>query len=91
MIPAKAQELLNKQSDIQNKLSECGAIIGKARKGSMGLTLAEDKTPEWTEAKRLYAIYWEAYRSVNQQLNKIRKATGYKNINGKRVTIYQYQ
>lgn len=90
-VPEYAQQLLNKQFVIEIKLSECEAIINKAGDGAMGLTLDADKTPEWKEAKRLYAIYWNAYRRINQQLNRIRKAIGYDAVNGKRVTIYQYK
>jgi hypothetical protein len=89
-IPEYAQQLLDKQSDIEAKLSSLEPIIGKARKNAMGITLDADKTPEWREAKRLYAIYWDQYRAVNQQLNKIRKAKGFEAVNGKRVTVYQY-
>lgn len=90
-IPIQAQQLLDKQADIEGKLCECEAIIGKRGMGAMGLTLDSDKTPEWKEAKRLYAIYWDQYRAVNQELNKIRKAKGFEAANGKRITIYQYK
>lgn len=55
-----------------------------------GLTLDADRTPEWHNAKKMYSIYWDAYRRVNKQLSKVRKAIGHEAINGKRVTIYQY-
>lgn len=91
IIPQLAQQLLSQQSSIEIKLDELHAIISKAQRGPMGMTIAEAKTTEWKEAKRLHSIYWDAYRSVNTKLNKIRKAVGYEAINGKRVTIYQYK
>lgn len=90
-ISLHAQQLIDKQAEIDAKLDELHNIITKAGRGPMGLTLDADKTPEWREAKRMYAIYWDAYRNVNQQLNKIRKAVGYEAVNGKRVVIYQYK
>lgn len=90
-IPFYAQQLLDEQARIEKKLDELHTLISKAGRSPMGLTIDADKTPEWKEAKRLYAIYWGGYRNVNQKLNKIRKAVGYEAVNGKRVTIYQYK
>ncbi len=90
-IPEYAQQLLDEQVYIEKKLSECENIIKEAPKGTMGLTLDSAKTPEWKEAKGLYARYWDRYRLINQRLNKVRQAVGYEVVNGKRVTIYQYK
>lgn len=86
-----AQLLINEQQFIDSKLDEYGAIISKARTGAMGLTLDEDKTPEWREAKRLYSIWWAKYQTVNKSLSKLRKPSDYIIINGKRVIIYKYK
>jgi hypothetical protein len=90
-IPPEAQQLLSHQSAIEVKLSELEAIINKAERGPMGMTIDAAKTPEWKEAKHMHSIYWAAYREVNAKLSKIRKAVGYEAINGKRVTVYQYK
>lgn len=86
-----AKTLLNTRSLIETKLTECEAILGKARKGDMGLTLAEDKTPEWNKAKNDHAVWFEKYRQVNSLLSKIRKADGYVAVAGKRVCVYKYK
>lgn len=91
IIPLPAQQLTTRQAELEIKLSELEVIINKADKGPMGITLDSAKTPEWKEAKRMHSIYWDAYREVNMKLSKMRKATGYEAINGKRVTIYQYK
>lgn len=89
-IPPFAQSLLDEQSILEGKLSQMEGVINKAPRQSNGLTLDADRTPEWRNAKKMYSIYWDAYRRVNKQLSKVRKAIGYEAINGKRVAIYQY-
>jgi hypothetical protein len=85
-----AQNLLDRQSFIESNLSEMEAIINKAKRNEYGLTLDADKTAVWQAAKKQYSVYWDAYRRINSELSKIRKAVGYESVNGKRVTIYQY-
>ena len=85
-----AQNLLDRQSFIESNLKEMEAIINKAKRNEYGLTLDADKTAVWQAAKKQYSVYWDAYRRINMQLNKIRKAVGFEVVNGKRVTIYQY-
>jgi hypothetical protein len=86
-----AKNLLDRQAFVEEGLKEFGAIIAKAERGAYGLTLDSAKTPEWKEAKRQHSIYWNAYRRINGQLAKIRKAVGREVVNGKLVTIYQYK
>lgn len=85
-----ATELINKQAYLESILDKYSAVINKARRGAMGLTLEEDKTPEWKEAKRLYDAHWKMYQDVNKALSKLRKFKGYEIINGKRVCMYKY-
>lgn len=85
-----AQNLLDRQSFIESNLNEMEAIISKAERGACGLTLDSAKTDEWRAAKKQYSIYWDAYRRINSQLAKIRKAVGREVVNGKLVTIYHY-
>lgn len=87
---AQAAELLTHQANIEAKLDQLGAIIDQARRGSMGLTLDEDKTPQWLSAKRAYNTAFNMLRDINSKLNKLRKADRFEAINGKRVTIYKY-
>lgn len=86
-----AKNLLDRQAFVEEGLNKFGAIIAKAERGACGLTLDSAKTPEWKEAKRQYSIYWDAYRRINGQLAKIRKAVGREVVNGKLVTIYEYK
>jgi len=86
----QAAELLTHQANIEAKLDQLGAIIDKARRGDMGLTLDEDKTPEWLNAKRAYNTAFAMLRDTNAKLNKLRKPDHFEAINGKRVTIYKY-
>jgi len=86
-----AQNLLDRQSFVEDGLKAFGSVIKKARKHASGLTFDEDKTPEWKEAARQYDIYFAAYRRINQQLSKIRTLVGYEAIDGRRVAIYQYK
>ena len=83
--------LLHEQERLENLLSKCEIELNKARRGTMGLTMEEDKTPSWHEAKRLHGIYWKEYQQVNKLLSKLRKLKGYKIENGKRVAIYEYK
>lgn len=83
-------ELLAKQQVIESKLDQYGDILSSAPKGNMGLTLEEAKTPEWREAKRLHAYWFDQLRKVNTQLNKIRKFSHYEAVDGKRRTVYKY-
>lgn len=87
----KSTELLCQQRFIESKLDGYNAIISKARKGAMGLTLEEDKTHQWKQARQQHAVYFAELRKVNQQLNKLRKCTGFEIINGKRIAIYKYK
>ncbi len=77
--------LLNEQMTVQE------AIIGKAGKQPSGLTLEQDKTPEWRKAKTEFGRLFIELRKANQQLNKLRKLTGYEIQDGKRVAIYKYK
>ena len=86
-----AKNLLDRQSFVEDGLRQFEAVINKAEKSTSGLTLDSAKTPEWRDAKRQYAIWFNAYRRINGQLAKIRKCVGYENVNGKRVAIYQYK
>lgn len=86
----QAADLLTHQANIEAKLDQLGAIIDQARRGSMGLTLDEDKTPQWLSAKRAYNTAFNMLRDINSKLNKLRKADHFEAINGKRVTIYKY-
>jgi hypothetical protein len=86
----QATLLLTHQANIEAKLDQLGAIIDKARRGAMGLTLDEDKTLEWHSAKRAYNTAFNMLRDTNSKLNKLRKAYHFEAINGKRVTIYKY-
>lgn len=90
-IPLATQQLLSQQSALEIRLNELEAIITKAQRGPMGITLDSAKTPDWHEAKRQYSIVWNAYREINARLSKRRKAVGYEAVDGKRVTIYQYK
>ena len=85
-----ASNLLSQQQTIEIKLDELHETINKAERGPMGLTIDSSKTPEWREAKKQYAIYFQQFRKINQQLNKLRKCIGYENVNGRRVPIYKY-
>jgi len=78
-IPTTAQQLLDRQADLNLKLDSLHNIIDKT------------KAPEWIQAKTMYNVYFSALREINMKLNKIRKAVGYEVVNGKRVTIYQYK
>jgi ornithine carbamoyltransferase len=73
--------LLEQQQLLETELDRYSAILNKARRGAMGLTIEEDKTPEWKEAKRLYSICWASYQQVNKQLTKLRKFKGYEMAN----------
>ena len=86
-----AQNLLDRQSFVEDGLKQFEAIIQLAERNANGLTLDSAKTPEWKEAKRQYSIYWAAYQRINSQLAKIRKCVGYENVNGRRVPLYQYK
>lgn len=83
--------LLARLEIVNQNLDKYDAIVKKARRGAMGLTLGEDKTDEWREAKIQWGKYWSELRSINQRLNKIRKAIGFQIVEGKRVTIYTYK
>jgi len=83
--------LLERQKLIEDKLDIYGAILNKAEKGAMGLTLDTAKTPEWKEAKQQHAIWFKLYRECNSALNKQRKHVGYECVNGKRVSIFKYK
>ena len=83
--------LLTQQAALDEKLNSLHDILNKAERGPMGMTLDSAKTPEWREAKRLYNTYFSQLRSVNQQLNRLRKCVGYEAVNGKRVAIYKYK
>lgn len=91
MIPLTAQMLIETQKLLESKLDAFSVILNKARRGEMGLTLDEDKTPEWKEAKNQYAIHWKQYQQVNSRLSKLRKFKGYQIIDGKRIATYQYK
>lgn len=86
-----ASTLLHEQERLEGLLSKYETELNKARRGPMGLTMDEDKTPIWHEAKRLHGIYWKEYQQVNKMLSKMRKLKGYKVENGKRVAIYEYK
>lgn len=91
MIPITAQLLIQRQQTLESKLDVFSQILNKARRGAMGLTLDEDKTPEWKEAHKQYNIHWKYYQQVNKELSKLRKFKGYEIVDGKRVAIYQYK
>lgn len=91
MIPATAIELINKQQALQSELDEYELIINKARRGNMGLTLEEDKTPEWRWAKKMHFLTWAKYQQVNKELAKLRKFKRYELVDGKRVAVYIYK
>lgn len=84
-------ELLKLQAQIEAHLTAQEAIIGKARKGTMGLTLEEDKTPEYKQAVKQHATLWANYRKVNGAISKQRKHVWYELQNGKWVSIYKYK
>jgi hypothetical protein len=86
-----ATTLLQQQAEIEDKLTNLEATLHKARTGAMGLTLEEDKTTEWRKAKAQHAVYFKMLRTINGQLNKLRKHVGYDNVNGRRVAVYQYK
>lgn len=88
---AYAQALLDRQAQLEARLDELDHILQKAERGAMGLTKDEAKTPEWKAAKVEREKVWKGYQAVNQELSKLRKADGYENINGKRVTKYKYK
>jgi hypothetical protein len=74
---------------IDEMLEEAEKVIHSARRGPMGLTLEEDKTPQWKEAKRQFAYWFKELQKYNKQFLKTHKHTGYMNVNGKRVATYQ--
>lgn len=74
---------------IDGKLSACEAILQGAERGAMGLTLDAAKTSEWHEAKRQYNYWFKELQKYNKQFLKTHKRTGYENINGRRVAIYE--
>lgn len=83
--------LLNQQAELEAKLENVYAVIAKARRGEMGLTLDEDKTPEWRKAKSDHAFYFSQLRMVNSKLNKERIFLRYDVKDGKRVSVYKYK
>jgi len=87
---ALAAALIERQGALEGKLNTLDALIKKAKRGAMGLTLESEKTPEWREARKAYSMYWAALRNVNMQLNKLRTCVGYENVNGRRSPIYKY-
>lgn len=83
-------ELLTQQQVIESKLNQYGDILSSAPKGQFGLTLESAKTPEWREAKRLHAYWFDQLRKVNTQINKIRKFSHFECVDGKRRSVYKY-
>ena len=88
----EAQSLLNQVKQIENKLDALDAIIKRARRSDMGLTLEEDKTIEWRKAKTEYGRWFIELRKCNQRLNKLRTLSryDYDAVNGKRTPVYNY-
>jgi hypothetical protein len=90
-ISNKAQVLIVRQLLIESELSKMETILTNAERGPMGLVAEHAKTIEWRAAKSAHASLWNDYRQINMLLAKMRKAIGYKAVNGKRVAIYQYK
>lgn len=87
----EAQLLLDHVNLCQNKLDALDAIIKRARRGEMGLTLEEDKTMEWRKAKTEYSRWFIELQKTNKALNKLRKFSHYENVDGKCTAVYNYK
>ncbi len=87
----EAQSLLNQVKQIENKLNALDAIIKRARRSEMGLTLESDKTDEWRKARVEYGRWFIELQKANKALRHLRKLSHYVNIDGKCTAVYNYK